>query len=150
MAKEKEAELKETVEKQDVLVLNGCTEFQGDGCISQNAIARIVTKAALAIEGVARFAPKGAGDILNFFTGKAYDSSLVIEFIEGKINLNLALNLYFGCLVPSVVKQVRAAVAEQVTALTGAEIGKINILVKDLVDPEPVAEEVPAEEAEEK
>ena len=146
MANENETEVKGAVaDKQNFLVLNPEeAENIGLATISQNTIARIVTKAALEVDGVARFAPKGAGDLLSIFSGKAYDSSMVIDFQDGKINLNLALFLFFGCLVPQVVKNVRDAVSAQIQQFIGAPVGKINILVKDLVEPEP---EVPSEEA---
>lgn len=148
MANENEAEVKvAAADKQNLLILNPeDAETIGLATISQNTIARIVTKAAMEVEGVARFAPKGAGDLLSFFSGKAYDSSMVIEFQEGKINLNLALFLYFGCVVPQVVKNVRGTITEQIQQFIGAPVGKINILVKDLIEPEPVPE-TPVEEA---
>lgn len=134
-------------DKQNAFVLDSCSENAGMGVISSNAIARIVTKVATEIEGVARFAPKGAGDILNFFTGKAYDSSLAINYAENKINLTLALNLYYGCSIPDVVKAVREKVAAEVTALTGSEVGKVNVLVKDLVEHDAEEEKTEEEEA---
>ncbi len=138
--------------KQTTLVLSG-DETTGVDTITPNAISRVVSKAALEVEGVARFAAKGAGDLLNIFTGKAYDSSLGIDFQDGAIDLTLALNLYFGTHIPTAVAAVRAAVTKAITDTIGAKVGKVSIVVKDLVAPEEVeakaeenAEEAEAEE----
>lgn len=138
--------------KQTALVLSG-DETTGVDTITPNAISRVVTKAALEVDGVARFAAKGAGDLLNIFTGKAYDSSLGIDFQDGSIDLTLALNLYFGTHIPTAVAAVRAAVTKAIVDTIGAKVGKISIVVKDLVAPEEQAEaaaeaaaEEPAEE----
>ncbi len=138
--------------KQTTLVLSG-DETTGVDTITPNAISRVVSKAALEVEGVARFAAKGAGDLLNIFTGKAYDSSLGIDFQDGAIDLTLALNLYFGTHIPTAVAAVRAAVTKAITDTIGAKVGKVSIVVKDLVAPEEIeakaeenAEEAEAEE----
>ncbi|MGN0867446.1 MAG: Asp23/Gls24 family envelope stress response protein [Oligosphaeraceae bacterium] len=137
--------------KQDFLMLKEEAVSQ-DGLdqMSQNAISRIVIRAATEVEGVARFAPKGAGDLLNFFTGKAFDSSLQIRFHKGGMSLSLALNLYYGSYVPTVLEEVRRKVTEQVKSFTGVDVDKVDILVSDLVEPEepesPAGEEAPQEE----
>ena len=136
MANENEIEVKAAPEKQNVLILNPEAEAQGLSSLSQNTIARIVLKTTLAVEGVARFAPKGAGDIFSIFSSKAFDSSMGIEFADGKINLTLALFLYYGVEIPKVIAEVRSKLIDALTSMTGAQIGKISILIKDLVEPE--------------
>ena len=101
MTKDKEQskapEEQENAEKQEFLVLqDSAVEESGLDRINQNAISRVVRRAVTGVEGVARFAPKGAGDLLNIFTGKAFDSSMKIDFHEGVISLTLSLNLYYG------------------------------------------------------
>ncbi len=134
--KEKTPVAQEGEEKQEFLMLSEEASQNGLDRMSQNAVSRIITKVATSVEGVARFAPKGAGDLLNIFTGKAFDSSLQIRFHKGGMDLSLALNLYFGVNVPSVLAEVRRQVTEQVRALTGVTVEKVDILVADLVAPE--------------
>ena len=121
-----EAEKAAAPEKQDLLSLNADDADRGAITLSKNCIARIVSKTAAGIEGFARFAPKGAGDILNIFSGKAYDSSMVIEF------------LYYGVYLPGVIKELKTRIADQIAAITGAKVGRIDVYVKDLVAPEDV------------
>lgn len=133
-----EAEKAAAPEKQDLLSLNADDADRGAITLSKNCIARIVSKTAAGIEGFARFAPKGAGDILNIFSGKAYDSSMVIEFQDGAVNLKLAVNLYYGVYLPGVIKELKTRIADQIAAITGAKVGRIDVYVKDLVAPEDV------------
>ena len=91
------------------------------------------------------------GDLLNIFTGKAFDSSLQIQFTKSGLTLSLALNLYYGIYIPPVLEEVRRQVIEQVKAITGVEVKKVDILVNDLVEPEePEAEEEEASQGEAK
>ena len=141
MTKDKEQskapEEQENAEKQEFLVLqDSAVEESGLHRINQNAISRVVRRAVTGVEGVARFAPKGAGDLLTIFTGKAFDSSMKIDFHEGVISLTLSLNLYYGVYVPKVLEEVRKQVIQQMKDITGAVVDKVDILVSDLVEPE--------------
>ena len=130
-------------EKQTVLVLN--PELESTGCIrvSPNVIAQIIKKEVLAVDGVARFAPKGVSDIANLFSGRAYDSSIGIAFEDDKVDLTLSLIVYYGSVVPAVIKAVQEVLRDKIENLVGAKVGKIDVLVKDLVEEEP---EAPVEE----
>ena len=154
MAKEKELE-QEVVDaapagkpiKQTELILNpDCAEADGEIRVSQNVIAKIACRNALAVAGVARFCPKGISDIKNLFSARSYDSSMVIDFQDGVVNITLSLLFYFGAKIPEVCKEIQDRVREQVETLGGAKVGVITVLVKDLLDPEEKAEE--PEEAE--
>ena len=159
MANEQEKEVLETTAqpakpaKFNELVLNAETaELEGEIRVAQNVIAKIARRNALAVEGVARFCPKGISDIKNIFSARSYDSSMVIEFVDGKVNITMSLFFYFGAKVPEVCKEIQKRVREQVETLGGAKVGAITVLVKDLVDPEekaPEEAEVSAEAVEE-
>lgn len=126
--------------KQNSFVLNGDEDGEGAVRISQNVIARIVSRSVLGVEGVARFAPKGVADLVNIFSDRSYDSSILIEFKDGKVCIALALLVYFGAVIPEVTRKVQQVVREQLETCAGAKVGRIDVLVKDLVDPESNAE----------
>ena len=130
------APVEEKAAKQTALVISEGADDGSIGSITQNVVARIITQNVLAVEGVARFAPKGASDLLNIFSSRNYDGSLVIEFKDGKVYVSLAILVYFGAIIPDVVKKIQAVIREQVEVYTGAKIGKIDVAVKDLVAPE--------------
>ena len=135
--------------KQTELILNpDCAEADGEIRVSQNVIARIARRNALSVEGVARFCPKGISDLKNLFSARPYDSSMVIDFQDGVVNITLSLLCYFGAKIPEVCKEIQNRVREQVETLGGAKVGVITVLVKDLLDPEEKAEE-PAEDEDE-
>lgn len=154
MAKENEQEVIDVAAqpvkptKQNELVLNvDRAEVDGEIRVSQNVIAKIARRNALAVEGVARFCPKGISDIKNLFSARSYDSSMVIDFQDGMVNITLSLLFYFGAKIPEVCKEIQDRVREQVESLGGAKVGAVTVLVKDLLDPEEKAEE--ADEADE-
>lgn len=156
MANEPEKEAVETIAqpakpaKVNELVLNTDTaELDGEIRVSQNVIAKIARRNALAVEGVARFCPKGISDFKNIFSARSYDSSMIIDFQDGKVNITLSLLFYFGAKVPEVCKEIQERVREQVESLGGAKVGAVTVLVKDLLDPEEKAEEAAEETAEE-
>jgi len=153
MANEKDLEIVDVpaqpgkLPKQTELVLNADrAEADGEIRVSQNVIAKIARRNALAVEGVARFCPKGISDIKHLFSARSYDSSMVIEFQDGLVNITLSLLFYFGAKVPEVCKEIQDRVREQVETLGGAKVGAVTVLVKDLLDPEEKVEEAAAEE----
>ena len=128
--------VEEKPSKQNTLIITENADDGSIGSITQNVVARIISKNVLEVEGVARFAPKGASDLLNIFSSRAYDGSMAIEFKDGKVYVSLAILVYFGAIIPDVVKKIQDVVREQVEVYIGAKIGKINVAVKDLVAPE--------------
>lgn len=122
--------------RQSTLVIGEDGASGGVVRISQNVIARIITRNVLAIDGVARFAPKGVADLVNIFSDRSYDSSILIEFKDDKVYVTLAILVYFGAVIPEVVKKVQQTVREQIECYAGAKLGKVDVLVKDLVEPE--------------
>ncbi len=144
-AENTEAAEVEKNDKQKLLVINTGVS-KGEVHISQNVVAQIIKKNVLNVEGVARFAPKGFADLVNVFSDRAYDSSMTINFTNEGIEVSLVLMLYFGCKVPAVIGAVQSQVASQIEDLTGANVLGVNVLVKDLVDPEEIVEEAPVTE----
>ena len=118
--------------------------------VSANVIAQIIKKDVLAVEGVARFAPKGIRDLMNVFSDRSFDSSIDIQFSNNKIAITLALVLYYGVHLPSTITAVQQAVKNDIEHLIGAPVERVDVTVIDLVaqeEAEPEAAEQPAEEA---
>ena len=119
--------------------------------VSANVIAQIIKKDVLAVEGVARFAPKGLRDLMNVFSDRSFDSSINIQFNNNKISITLALVLYYGVHLPSTITAVQRSVKGDIEQLIGAPVERVDITVIDLIAKEEEtaaeAEEQPAEEA---
>ena len=132
--------------KQNELVLNSeCAGDDGEIRLTANVIAKIARRATLSVDGVARFCPKSFSDIKNLFSARSYDSSMVIDFQDGKVNLTLSVLCYYGTNLRAVCNEIQKKVREQVELQAGAQIGTVTVLVKDLMDPEEKAPEVEAE-----
>ncbi len=155
MAKEKEnkaaAVEAPAVEKQRELLLNPTNaEEQGAVQVTSNVIAQIVKKNVLQVEGVARFAPKGMADLVSVFSSRSYDSSIGIEFTDGAVSVSIAVLAYIGTALPKMAQEIQDRVRSQIVATTGADVRKINVVIKDLVAPEDVKPAEDGAEAEEK
>jgi len=133
---EEEASAAPVAEKQRELILNPATAEQGAVQITSNVVAQIIKKSVLSIEGVARFAPKGMADIVNVFSSRSYDSSIGIEFVDGAISVTVYVLAYLGTALPKMAKEIQDTVRAQLVTATGAEVRKVNVVVKDLVSPE--------------
>ena len=117
--------------------------------VSANVIAQIIKKDVLAVEGVARFAPKGIRDLMNVFSDRSFDSSINIQFNNNKIAINLALVLFYGVHLPSTITAVQQSVKNDIEQLIGAPVERVDVTVIDLVAKDEIeaeAEEQPAEE----
>lgn len=146
--KEKEnkpVELPAAAEKQRELLLNPTSaEQQGAVQVTANVIAQIIKRNVLQVEGVARFAPKGMADIVNVFSNRSYDSSIGIEFTDGAVSVSIAVLAYLGTSLPKMAQEIQEKVRAEIVAATGAEVRKVNVVVRDLV----VAEEEESAEGE--
>ena len=117
--------------------------------VSANVIAQIIKKDVLAVEGVARFAPKGIRDLMNVFSDRSFDSSINIQFNNNKIAINLALVLFYGVHLPSTITAVQQSVKNDIEQLIGAPVERVDVTVIDLVAKDEIeaeAEEQPAED----
>lgn len=136
--------------KQNELVLNAqSSATDGEIRLTANVIAKIARRATLSVEGVARFCPKSFSDIKNIFSARSYDSSMVIDFQDGKVNLTLSVLCYFGAKIRAVGSEIQKQVREQIETEGGAQVGTVTVLVKDLLDPEEERAEAEAEDEEE-
>ena len=129
----KPAEAPAVVEKQRELLLNPASAEQGTVQVTSNVIAQIIKKNVLQVEGVARFAPKGMADLVNVFSSRSYDSSIGIEFAEGAVSVTIAVLAYLGTSLPKMAQEIQEKVRAEIVAATGAEVRKVNVIVKDLV-----------------
>lgn len=100
------------------------SEEGGQLHIAEDVIAAIAADAALEVEGVhslmggERSLKKGAG------------KSASIELTEeNKIQVKLSLMVCYGAVIPEVAVAVQKAVAEAIPAMTGFEVGTVDVHV---------------------
>jgi len=119
----------------------------GDVKIHENVVASIVRKAALEIEGVSRLAGNALVDNIAEIVGskRMQSRAITVDMQENnRLSIEVKLNILFGFKIPVVAQEVQKAVIEAVEAMTGMTVVKANVVVQEIDDPAPEAEE-PAE-----
>ena len=89
------------------------SEIRGTVRIHENVIATIVRKMACSVKGVSKIS----------------GSSFVDNIAE-------MVNLYYGVSLPQVASAVQEAISGEIARLTGLKVGRVNIVVREIEDPE--------------
>ena len=116
----------------------------GDLIIHEGAVATIIKRTTLAINGVSRFSGSSFVDNIAEIvrSKKMQDRSISLKMSSTSINMDLALYAYSGAVLPQVASDVKNAVAKAVLEMTGSPVGKININFRGMDDmPVPEAEQ---------
>ncbi len=110
----------------------------GEIKIHENVIASLVRNAALKIDGVSRLAGNTLVDNIAEIVGsrRMQSRAISVDMTENnRVTIELKLNIKFGFNVPAVAEAVQKAVIEQVEAVTGMTVTKVNVLVQEVEDP---------------
>ncbi len=122
-----------------VLKDNGMGEVQ----IHENVISSLVRKAVTGVEGVARLSGSQLVDIIAETVGsrRMQDRAITVEVgDDGKIAINININLKFGFKIPEVTAAVQKAVISEIETTTGMNVKHVNVAVQELESPEETAE----------
>lgn len=110
--------------------------------ISENVIAAVVRKYTLDVEGVVRFANSGiVGGIAGMIAKRNYESSMIVDLEDDMVNISVTLILRFGVRIPEVAQMVQDVIRSRVEDLTGKHVTRVNVLVQDLEEHVPPAED---------
>ena len=104
---------------------------EGRCIISEEVIATIASTAAVEVPGVAGMAPR-AKDLRGLVGNNATKYVSVIN-TESELTVDLYINLKAGVRIPDVAGQVQRAVKEEIQAMTGRPVTKINVHVAGIV-----------------
>ena len=113
----------------------------GDIKIHENVVASLVRQAALEQEGVSRLAGSAlVDDIANLVGSRRMQSrAITVELGEdGRVGIEIKLNLVFGFRIPDVAERVQKAVIGTVEETTGMTVTQVNVVIQEIE--EPVAE----------
>ena len=125
--------------QQNTALLEGSE--MGDVKIHENVVASLVRQAALEQEGVSRLAGSAlVDDIANLVGSRRMQSrAITVELGEdGRVSIEIKLNLIFGYHIPDVALQVQKAVIGPVEETTGMTVTQVNVVIQEIE--EPVAE----------
>ena len=110
----------------------------GDVKIHENVVAALVRQAALEQEGVSRLAGSAlVDDIANLVGSRRMQArAITVELGEdGRVGIEIKLNLTFGFRIPDVAERVQRAVINTVEEITGMTVVRVNVLIQEIEDP---------------
>lgn len=97
--------------------------------LSEDVVAKIVSIAALDVDGVCSMAP--ASDVKLFF--KSGDArSIVVKTIDGSLVIDLYVKLNMGVKIASVCERIQQSVKKAVQNMTGSAVTQVNVHVVDI------------------
>ena len=115
----------------------------GNVRIHENVIASIVRKVACSVEGVSKISGSSFVDNIAEMVGskKMHDRSIVVEMGDSSVSVEVSINLVYGVSLPEVAEKVQKAVADEIIRLTGLKVAKVNIVIREIEEPENGKEE---------
>ena len=104
--------------------------------IHEGAIATIVRKAACSVPGVTRITGNSFGDNIAEIVGskKIQDRSIQIAMNNSSVAVELSINIQYGVQLPAVAAAVQDAVSREIKAITGLNVTKVNVIVREMED----------------
>ena len=122
--------------QQNTALLEGSE--MGDIKIHENVVASLVRQAALEQEGVSRLAGSAlVDDIANLVGSRRMQArAITVELGEdGRVGIEIKLNLVFGFRIPDVAERVQKAVIGTVEETTGMTVTRVNVVIQEIEDP---------------
>ena len=104
--------------------------------IHEGAIATIVRKAACSVPGVTRITGNSFVDNIAEIVGskKIQDRSIQIAMNNSSVAVELSINIQYGVQLPAVAAAVQDAVSREIKAITGPNVTKVNVIVREMED----------------
>lgn len=112
--------------------------------VHEGAVASIAKQAALSVAGVTRLSGSSFVDNLAELVGskKIQDRAIAVRFSGSKVSLELSINILYGVRLPDTAEAVRREVAAQVSSMTGLDVCKLNVNIREMEDaPNPDSDE---------
>ena len=107
----------------------------GEIKIHENVIANLVAMATRKVPGVSRLAGSTVVDAIASIVGsRRMQARAITVGIAGDncVVIDLKLNILIGYRLPDVVQQVQRAVIDNIEAVTGMTVTRVNVAVQDI------------------
>ena len=105
--------------------LGGIGEVQ----IADEVVAIIAGLAATEVNGVASMAGNITNELVSKLGMKNLSRGVKIEVADGKVGVELAINMEYGYSIPEVTGTVQDKVKSAIETMTGLEVAEVNIRV---------------------
>lgn len=97
--------------------------------IADEVVAIIAGLAATEVEGVASMAGNVTNELVSRLGMKNLSKGVKVNVIEGKVNVDLALNLRYGYSIPVTCANVQDRVKTAIENMTGLSVTEVNIRI---------------------
>lgn len=101
----------------------------GEVKIADDVVAIIAGIAATEIEGVASMAGNITKEIISKLGMKNLSKGVKVAVEEGKVNVELSLNIKYGYNVPEVAANVQEKVKASIENMTGLKVADVNVQI---------------------
>lgn len=128
-------------------VLPGDPGSRTPGCIKihEGAVATIVKKNALSVEGVARISGNSLIDNLAEIIGskKIQDRSISIRFEDTNVAIEISINVTYGFNLQEIAAEIQNRIVSSVQEMTGLTVTNVNVIIREVEDAPPPGKENP-------
>ncbi|MBE6405517.1 MAG: Asp23/Gls24 family envelope stress response protein [Lentisphaerae bacterium] len=113
------------------------TKVKGNIQIHESVVTSIVRKVASETEGVSRISGSSIVDNIAEIVGskRIQDRAISVQMGKSKVSVEVSVNLIFGYKLPDVASALQTAIEEEVKKLTGLNVSKVDIIIREIDDP---------------
>ena len=113
------------------------TKVKGNIQIHESVVTSIVRKVASETEGVSRISGSSIVDNIAEIVGskRIQDRAISVQMGKSKVSVEVSVNLIFGYKLPDVASELQTAIEEEVKKLTGLNVSKVDIIIREIDDP---------------
>lgn len=107
-------------------------DTKGTVQISDDVLSVISALAATEPEGIASIRDGLSGDQITRSSMKSLAKSVKVTVQDGKVTIQLVLNMKYGYSIPQTTRQVQERVKEVVENMTGLEVCHVHVSIADI------------------
>ena len=97
--------------------------------LAPGVLDTIISITASEVEGVAGIGTHASSGLRSMFQPKSYNSGIDSSFENGKLDVSIHVDVYYGYVLPELAEKLRAAVADALLVQAGIEVNQIDIYV---------------------
>lgn len=129
----KEAEASKATTTESEVVFDSGND-QGIVKIHENVIVSVVREATISVDGVIRLSGSSLVDNIAEIVGsrKIQDRSIKVNLEGPQAEIEVEVTIAYGSHIPTVAAGVQAKVKEDVEAITGMAVGKVDVVIQGL------------------
>ncbi len=97
--------------------------------LSPGVVDTIISITASDVEGVAAVGTRATTGIRSVFQSKSYNSGIEADLVDGKLNVAIHVDVFYGYILPELAEKLREAIADALLVQAGIEVNSIDIYI---------------------